>query len=71
MAGGAPAGAVVAGAIIGTKEAKEGIMEASFLGSEEDGIDAVESAEATGGEASFGFAGRFIEGGDTEGEGSG
>lgn len=44
-------------------------MEASFLGSEEDGIDAVESAEAAGGEASFGFAGRFIEGGDAEGEG--
>lgn len=46
-------------------------MEASFLGSEEDGIDAIEGAEAAGGEASFGFAGRFIEGGDTEGEGFG
>lgn len=44
-------------------------MEASFLGSEEDGIDATEGAEAAGGEASFGFAGRFIEGGDAEGEG--
>ena len=66
MASGASAGAVVAGAIIGTEEAEEGIVEASFLGSEEDGIDAVESAEAAGGEASFGFAGRFIEGGDAE-----
>ena len=66
VAGGAAAGAIVAGVIVGAGEGHDGIEEAGFLQAEEDGVGAELGAEAALGELIVGLAGLFDARGITE-----
>src|SRR5437899_5388721 len=66
MAGGAAAGAIVAGMIVRSHESQQRIVQARLVQVEEDGVDAVERAEAAFGQAARRFAGRLGGVGDAE-----
>ena len=68
MAGGTAAGAVVAGSVVRAEKAEQRIVQPRLLRAEKDGVGAVQGAQATGRQASVGFAGRLVEGRETERE---
>ena len=66
VAGGAAAGAIVAGVIVGAEEVERRIEQARFLQADEDGIGAVLGAEAAVAQAGARLAGIFQRSGNAD-----